>query len=241
MLAANLVGTLLHHVRVDVRFNSDKGNAKDMLAFLDFANENGWFSKPFPAVFQPARIAAYSDKSAFMQRHQLSLEAFDALRAQARKHLPETVLIEESEVPDGYPYPKTSVCAALAEDSFVVGADGQEYRCGLQVSERHRAVGALTKSKLGSIPVVALEASGEASQGSWWAHYDPTAQTKCSRCSFLPICLGGCPKKHLENDTKALAEQCAYWRTNLPRLIGRAADTDIRAGTCYCDDDQIRF
>src|SRR5207248_9209388 len=51
----------------------------------------------------------------------------------------------------------------------------------------------------------------------WWQQFDPTGLPTCSRCSFLPICWGGCPKKHLEQDEHAIAEQGAYWRKNLPR------------------------
>jgi uncharacterized protein len=39
-----------------------------------------------------------------------------------------------------YPLPRTSVCTALAKDSIVVGADGNHYRCGLQVGEKNRPV-----------------------------------------------------------------------------------------------------
>jgi uncharacterized protein len=56
----------------------------------------------------------------------------------------------------------------------------------------------------------------------WWDAFDPTVLPSCSTCSFLPICWGGCPKKHLEGDPHALAEQGLYWRTNLPRLIAKA-------------------
>ena len=122
-------------------------------------------------------------------------------------------VVEESEVPDGYPHPKSSVCAALAANSIVVGAEGLTYRCGLQVGERARAVGSLASA-------AALSQTPDA---DWWADFDPTKAPTCSRCSFLPVCWGGCPKKHLERDRLALDEQGRYWRTNLPRLIAQAA------------------
>jgi uncharacterized protein len=65
---------------------------------------------------------------------------------------------------------------------------------------------------------------------SWWAAFDPTSLPSCSTCSFLPICWGGCPKKHLEGDQHAIREQGRYWRTNLPRMIGKAAGiADLKA------------
>lgn len=215
--AVELVDQLVHCARVDLRFNIDRANRDDLLPFIRFARDRGWFEARYPAVFQPARLASYSAASEFMRQYELSLDEFDALRAIVRAEIGTSARIEESEVPDGYPYPKTSVCAALARSSLVIGADGLMYRCGLQVGETKRAVGAL----------VARETPVESGENSeWWETFDPTKAPTCSKCSFLPVCWGGCPKKHLEGDQHALQEQGRYWRTNLPRLIARAAGID---------------
>jgi uncharacterized protein len=95
-----------------------------------------------------------------------------------------------------------------------VGAEGRTYRCGLQVGEVARAVGTLS---------AAISPEGEAPDAGWWESFDPTLAPSCSRCSFLPVCWGGCPKKHLEGDQHAIQEQGRYWRNNLPRLIAAAA------------------
>jgi uncharacterized protein len=210
--AVALVDRLVQCARVDLRFNIDRKNAPDLLPFIGFAKDRGWFGARYPAVFQPARLAAYSDASQFMRDYELTIEEFDTWRARVREELG-AGRIEESEVPDGYPHPKTSVCAALAQNSVVVGADRHTYRCGLQVGEIKRAVGKLDIATEPEMP----------GDSSWWASFDPTRAPSCSRCSFLPICWGGCPKKHLEGDQHALREQGMYWRNNLPRLILKAA------------------
>ena len=107
------------------------------------------------------------------------------------------------------PIPKTSVCGALAFDSAVIGADGLEYRCGLQVGETHRAIG-----RFGS--------AGEQENfpdHDWWDTFDPTTLPTCSRCSFLPLCWGGCPKRHLEGSQPDIDSEGRFWRAHLPRLI----------------------
>jgi uncharacterized protein len=213
--AVALVDKLVRCVRTDLRFNIDRGNKDDLLPFVRFACDRNWFAAPFPAVFQPARLASYSKTSGFMRDHELTLGEFDDLRALVRNELGQAARIEESEVPDGFPWPKTSVCAALADDSVVVGAEGLTYRCGLQVGEANRAVGSIKASHSGQ---------GNNSDESWWRGFDPTTLPTCSKCSFLPICWGGCPKKHLENDLHAIREQGKYWRTNLPRLIAGACN-----------------
>jgi uncharacterized protein len=215
--AVQLIDRLVQCVRVDLRFNVDKGNKDDLIPFIAFARERRWFDAPYPAVLQPARLASYSETSSFMRPHELALEEFDALRAAARAAINDDARIEESEVPDGVPRPKTSVCAALATHSHVVGADRRTYRCGLQVGETKRAVGTLSTRN-------AIEHTDR--DVRWWKEFDPTTAPSCSRCSFLPICWGGCPKKHLEADTHAIDEQGRYWRNNLARLVARAAEIE---------------
>jgi uncharacterized protein len=216
--AAAVVDQLLDHVRVDVRLNLDQGNRDDLLPFIEFMRERGWFNRRFPAVFQPARISAFSDRSTFLRPHELPSEEFEALRATARAAIDGDIALEESEVPNGFPYPRTSVCGALANDSTVIGADKGFYRCGLQVGEPHRQVGKLsTTNSRRLLPV--LNSDPNPSDESWWAAFDPTELPTCSRCSFLPVCWSGCPKRHLDGDTHAIAEQGAYWRRNLARLV----------------------
>jgi len=228
-VAWDLVSRLLDHVRVDVRLNLDRHNAGDLHPFVEKARSAGWFDRQFPAVLQPARLSAYSERSAFMRRTELPPAEFDRIRADLRRLVSGTgILIEESEAPDGVPEPKSSVCAALATDSTVVGADGRLYRCGLQVGEVHRAVG-----RLGDHEV-------EGPDRRFWTNFDPTKQPQCSHCSFLPVCWSGCPKKHLEGDTQAISEQGLYWRTNLPRLIARSIDVAIEPGTAFTLDEQFR-
>ena len=122
--AVRLVDRLVQCTRVDVRFNIDRGNSSDLLPFVELARVRGWFNAPYPAIFQPARLSSYWAASAFMRAQELPLDEFDRLRALVRDELDGEATLEKSEVPDGFPYPKTSVCAALAANSLVVdGAD----------------------------------------------------------------------------------------------------------------------
>lgn len=239
-LAVELIDKLSKCVRVDARFNTNKGNVDQAIDFIRMAERRGWFNAPFPVVFQPARVSDYSERSIFLKAHKLSIAEFDSVRAEVRAISHGNFSVEESEVPDGYPFPKTSVCAALSHDSFVLGADRKIFRCGLQVSEPHRAVGEISgvrplgetifKAHSRVIPISTGNESHvlQQSQLTWWQEFDPCDQPTCSKCSFLPICMGGCPKKHLENDRQSLDEQGAYWRTNLPRLLAAAVDPNER-------------
>lgn len=231
--AVGLVDRLLDHVRVDVRLNIDRANQGDVVPFIQFARARGWFARRYQAVIQPARLASFSEHSSFMRKSELTIPEFDALRAQAREAVGGEARVEEAETPNGFPMPRTSVCAALADDSIVVGADRRQYRCGLQVSEPWRAVGALSEA-------LQLLMPDREEEERWWQQFDPTELPTCSRCSFLPICWGGCPKKHLERDTHAIAEQGAYWRKNLPRLIAMGVDAMVANDFAFTEVDQFR-
>ncbi|MCA1456993.1 SPASM domain-containing protein [Bradyrhizobium sp. BRP22] len=207
--AVAVVDGLLDVVRVDLRFNADHGNQGDLEGFIGFCRDRGWFDRPFPCIFQLARISDFSERAGFLSHTKLPEEEFERLRERARHLVPDEATLDETTTRSLYPLPRTSVCAALADDSIVVGADGHHYRCGLQVGEKNR-------------PVALRGADDKMTPGrdaDWWTAFDPTLQPNCSRCSFLPICWGGCSKKHLEGDSYSLHEQSLYWRKALPQKI----------------------
>jgi uncharacterized protein len=88
--------------------------------------------------------------------------------------------------------------------------------------------------------VISLPAGDGQSDESWWQGFDPTILPSCSGCSFLPICWGGCPKKHLERDDHAIAEQSRYWRMNLPRLIASGVNAKQPPDFTFSEADQFR-
>jgi uncharacterized protein len=238
-LAVKVVDELIPHVQVDIRFNIDNLNKQDVLPFIAFGRERGWFSGNHGTTFQPARLASYTEHSSFLRKSELSLPEFDAIRATARDFLT-GVRVPESEVPDGFPYPRTSVCAALAMDPVVIGPDKRLYHCGLQVSEKHRAVGTLVGESDSPFRILGQDLLSSPSDEKFWSEFDPTTAPKCSQCSFLPICWGGCAKKHLDQDQHALDEQGEYWRTNLARLVSDGVDAKLVTPFAYTAADQFR-
>jgi uncharacterized protein len=174
--------------------------------------DRGWFDGPYRCKLVVAKLSAYSERSAFMRPHELTPERFDQLQATARDLRPPSAQ-DDQDIVAGFPHPRTSVCGALAPDSAVVGADGLEYRCGLQVGETHRAVGRIRQS----LPIVGQPQSF--ADREWWEEFDPTTLPTCSRCSFLPVCWGGCPKRHLDGSRADVDAEGRFWRRNLPGMI----------------------
>jgi uncharacterized protein len=229
--AVAVVDALLDVVRVDIRFNIDRGNQTDIEEFIGFCRDKGWFNRAHPAILQLARISSYSKRSSFMEKTQISEVEFENIRSRVRDLVPLEDVLDETTSRAVYPVPRTSVCAALSHRSVVVGADGSHFRCGLQVGEQGRAV-ALRGSE--GLMVRGMEAD-------WWDAFDPTTRPNCARCSFLPVCWGGCPKKHLEGDDHALQEQSLYWRRALPQKIAWQFGTTLSPNDfCFSEADQFR-
>lgn len=242
-IVVRLVDELVCLVQVDLRINIDRGNVQDVQPLLTMMHERGWFSAKFPATVQPARLAAYSERSAFMRDWELSCDEYDELRQLVRNTIGDLAKVEESEAPDGYPRPRSSVCAALAFHSDVIGADGFTYRCGLQVGERQRRIQRASEdsfAKVSELPILTKDDVEVGQDRRFWEEFDPTRQPNCSRCSFLPVCWGGCPKKHLEGDSHALAEQGRYWRLNLARLVTSNLAVKLKRAVEFTENDQFR-
>lgn len=234
--AVRVVDALCGICKVSVRLNLDRQTVRSADEFLLFASARGWFTSPNRAVLQPARLAAFTDRSEFMSSWQFSVTEFEdvkrAIRARHGKELP----IEEAETIDGFPRPRRSVCAALGNASFVVGADRLEYRCGLQVGESGRAMGLLTRGEKRRLPIAGDTHSDE----EFWRTFDPTTRPRCRGCSFLPVCWSGCPKRHLEQNQAAIDEYGQYWRENLARLVTAGIGEALREDCVYSAEDQFR-
>ncbi|MCF3106959.1 radical SAM protein [Streptomyces roseoverticillatus] len=235
--ALRLVDGLLQHTRVDVRYNADHGNAGDLRGFIELAGRRGWFGAPHRCVLTVAKLSAYSDRSAFLRPHELTPGEFEELQELAKRLLPEKAQ-DDQDIVQGFPHPKTSVCGALAPDSAVIGADGLEYRCGLQVGEPHRAVGRLPVRR--NLPLLHAGPSPAPGEGEWWDAFDPTTLPTCSRCSFLPVCWGGCPKRHLDDSPADIANEGRYWRVNLPAQIAAGFGERAQEGFAFSETDQFR-
>jgi uncharacterized protein len=237
--AVRVVDAVVAACKVSVRLNLDRRSARSIPGFLDFAITRGWFRPPNRGVLQPARLAAFSKRSSFMESTQLSVTEFEEVKQRIRQLTAGAVAIEEAETIDGFPRPRRTVCAALGSASFVVGADVREYRCGLQVGETGRDVGSLGRSPR-HLPIVGQASSGEAADRMFWEAFDPTTLPRCSRCSFLPVCWGGCPKGHLERNQHAIDEHGRYWRENLARLIATGVGESVRGIVVYDEKTQLR-
>lgn len=108
------------------------------------------------------------------------------------------------------------VCVALREGALMFGPKGEMHRCYLEIGDD------------------TLSSPTEEQRHQKWDDYDFTRSTDCMRCSFMPICLGGCPKQEMEGAARNLI--CTPLRYNFDERIrlayGGRKEQRIVSSTC---------
>ena len=101
-----------------------------------------------------------------------------------------------------YPQAKGNYCGADALNVHVVAADGGLYKCWMDVGNKQKCWGNL------------LDQTQANHTHLDYMLYDPTADTNCTKCNLLPICMGGCPDMRLENK-----ERCCLYKFALRDFV----------------------
>lgn len=100
-----------------------------------------------------------------------------------------------------YPAPKVNYCCADHCNSWVIDPYGDLYKCWIDIGISERKMGSIKDSHI-SNPNLSLR--------NEYLLYDPTEDSRCSECKFLPLCMGGCPRNRMEN-----LKICAEYKYNL--------------------------
>jgi uncharacterized protein len=123
----------------------------------------------------------------------------------------------------------------MQHHSFVIGPQGHLFKCELGIHDEREAVGSVhgparivrdTSKKPDNkrrLPILDARNKLAGTKALPWASYNPFDDDRCRSCQFSPVCKGGCPKRHLENDEPFLAATCQHWDTNFARLLEDAA------------------
>ncbi|MDD5091423.1 MAG: radical SAM protein [Candidatus Wallbacteria bacterium] len=88
-----------------------------------------------------------------------------------------------------YPSLNPYSCQANTFNSYVVGPEGELYKCWNDVGNKEKAVGTVYKGVKWNMQLLARYLVGT----------DAFSDEKCQKCFFLPICAGGCAYIRLKN------------------------------------------
>jgi uncharacterized protein len=112
---------------------------------------------------------------------------------------------------DFYPRNEYSGCVATGSNGFVIGPEGELYKCWNDLGLENRVVGSIYPYKEWNLKLLSRYMVG----------VDPMSDEKCRECFYIPICGGGCPNQRLKKkyEGKEDLDYCVKFKGNLPELL----------------------
>ena len=99
-----------------------------------------------------------------------------------------------------YPRLKSNYCDADKYNGWIIDDFGNLYKCWSDIGVSKKSIGSVLLDNSFITKTELLEA---------YSKFDLSSESECSKCKFLPICMGGCPRKRAEG--KLLCTQQKYY------------------------------
>lgn len=158
-------------IKINIRVNVDRTNIEHVDKILDLLEEHELRNKVgfyIAAVDDSASSCVNPD---CFSSYEFSGEEMRVYRKALQRGF-NTIRI---------PTPPLGICGAVSPSSFVIDPLGDLYKCWNEIGRKERSVGTVSSGvKYNSVLVDYMD-------------YDPFKTSKCSDCSVMPACLGGCP------------------------------------------------
>lgn len=190
----NLVSYKEFLPNISLRINIDKSNFNTVTKLYDLLNE-----KQLLDFVSPYLGHVRAENGCYNNNKCISLKDYSELTFNFQ------TLIKR-ELRAFYPISRSKLCGADSLYSFVIDSDGTLYKCWNDIGIKSKEVGNILNSV--SINMVNVE----------YLTLDATLDKKCSRCKYLPICMGGCPVSF------AKEENCTYFKYNIDKYLKYVAE-----------------
>lgn len=99
----------------------------------------------------------------------------------------------------------SNACAADHMHSFMVGPEGEMYQCWEDFGNHELCIGHINDDVIHNEDYI-----------DSYMSFDPTTHEKCSTCTVMPLCMGGCPKLRLMHKG---TPQCGVYKFNLREQV----------------------
>lgn len=190
-----LVGLFMIRLRVNV----DARNLDQVWTLLDSFEDRGWIAPDTEFFPYLARVSAFTDACAGMSPLMCSMDDFYRAQFKWLERLERRGVAVSHHGLYELPEPKLYNCGAVGSNGFVFTPNGEIHKCGLEVDASGRAIGRIGEM-LDPTNANALR----------FGNYSPFEREMCNECEFLPSCLGGCPRDHMEGHDQNIKDNCAY-------------------------------
>jgi uncharacterized protein len=99
----------------------------------------------------------------------------------------------------------SNACGADQKYSYMIGPSGELYQCWEDFGKTNMIIGNIKEN---------IRYNQKYSES--YFNFDPTTHDKCSKCSVMPMCMGGCPKRRLEYNGEP---QCGVYKYQLKETV----------------------
>lgn len=187
-------------ITIDIRTNIDRRNKDDYNKFYqDFKSEiNDERVTMYPGfvsdLLSSECVSPEFNISEGVYKAQFVLDIFDKYGIEIKSFLPK--------------YRRHS-CVASKYFAFVVGPEGELYKCWRMVGNQKEAIGNVND---GSFDMVKFS--------KYLIGADYTLDSKCLQCEFITLCGGGCPLVRMRNKYEKISlNHCCPEKTHMEQLM----------------------
>lgn len=106
-----------------------------------------------------------------------------------------------------YPVRVANSCGSDSINTYVVDSNGDLYKCWDDIGNKKTSIGNVNNLDCIEANETFLD----------YMLYDPTEDDKCKECKYLPICMGGCPFKRINNNM----DRCLYIKEHFETYFER--------------------
>lgn len=186
---------------ISLRINVDRHNAHEAFSFAQWLVRQAWFD-PQRVTVHFGYVRKYTPSCGCGLDEMLKPQEFFELSGGLADALSEQGLFAP-------PYPDLALgCTATSTSSYVVGPEGELYRCWNHVGDKRMVVGSVFEEPFPHPLFLRYLLAG--------FEDDP----ECLQCRFLPLCGGGCVDIRLKASQGLLpGKDCASWRYSLERRL----------------------
>ncbi len=202
-ILSNICSIIDIYPRITIRVNLDRENIDYIENLLNDLKERG-LEKHVSIYFASIHVSCANEKIYDRSRALTIEEYFEGREALFSKM--KFFLLTQ---PNYRLFPKLNAknCSATKSNNFIIGPEGEFYKCFLDIGNQKAVIGDIFNLKKEMIFGI-----GNKNQNLCYQYmdFDPTQNSICKTCVFLPLCMGRCPKKILEKNSICLTKKMFF-------------------------------
>lgn len=168
-------------LRISIRVNIDKSNVDGVDKIIQYLEKYDLVNRTFLYLAPVTNINETCTEGSCFNTREFAKEELSFFKRNSEK---------------GYsfinlPQRNVAMCGAVSSNSCIIDARGDLYKCWDDVSNLDEKVGSLYDKS----------SSMNANLVKWLSHTIENDE-ECRNCSYLPVCMGGCPNYWIKNKKK---------------------------------------